>query len=128
MVRALKEFRIRGVKTNIPFLVNVLEQEKFVQGAVDTNFIDEHPELFKFPHSQNRAQKLLSYLAELKVNGPLTPLVTDLLPKNVSPIVPHTPADKKPPSGFRDVLLNEGPAAFAKAIRNHKGTLLTDTT
>ncbi|KAI6190009.1 Pyruvate carboxylase [Aphelenchoides bicaudatus] len=128
MVRALKEFRIRGVKTNIPFLVNVLEQDTFRQGAVDTSFIDEHPELFRFRHSQNRAQKLLAYLSELQVNGPVTPLVTDLKPKNVTPIVPPTPADRKPPAGFRDILVKDGPEKFAKAIRNHKGCLLTDTT
>lgn len=128
MVRALKEFRIRGVKTNIPFLLNVLEQENFRKGSVDTSFIDEHPELFNFRHSQNRAQKLLAYLGDLQVNGPLTPLVTELKPKNVVPLVPPIRADQKPPIGHRDLLLKKGPAEFAKAIRNHKGTLLTDTT
>ena len=60
MVRALKEFRIRGVKTNIPFLINVLQQDEFRIGKpVDTSFIDVHPELFRFKPSQNRAQKLL---------------------------------------------------------------------
>lgn len=57
-------------------------------GAVDTYFIDEHPELFTFQASQNRAQKLLRYLSELQVNGPLTPLVTELPPKNVTATVP----------------------------------------
>lgn len=59
LIRALKEFRIRGVKTNMPFLINVLEQPEFRTGVVDTYFIDEHPELFAFKASQNRAQKLL---------------------------------------------------------------------
>lgn len=71
-----------------------MEQPNFVDGSVDTNFIDEHPELFEFQPSQNRAQKLLHYLAELEVNGALTPLVTDLLPKNVVPPVPHVPVGK----------------------------------
>lgn len=62
MNRALREFRIRGVKTNIPFLLNVLENQKFLNGVLDTYFIDEHPQLFKFRTSQNRAQKLLNYL------------------------------------------------------------------
>ncbi|KAF1572881.1 UNVERIFIED_CONTAM: Pyruvate carboxylase 1, partial [Eudyptes robustus] len=128
MVRALKEFRIRGVKTNIPFLLNVLEQPNFRDGSVDTNFIDEHPELFNFKHSQNRAQKILRYLGELQVNGPLTPLVTDLKPKNVTPSIPYSPPDLKPPTGFRDILVQKGPEAFAKAVRKHKGCLLTDTT
>ncbi|CAL4062355.1 unnamed protein product, partial [Meganyctiphanes norvegica] len=62
MNRSLREFRIRGVKTNIPFLLNVLENQKFLNGTIDTTFIDEHPELFHFSASQNRAQKLLNYL------------------------------------------------------------------
>uniref|UniRef100_A0A914NG40 Pyruvate carboxylase n=1 Tax=Meloidogyne incognita TaxID=6306 RepID=A0A914NG40_MELIC len=128
LVRSLKEFRIRGVKTNIPFLINVLEQPEFRTGVVDTLFIDEHPELFNFQPSQNRAQKLLHYLGHLKVNGPLTPLVTDLPPRNVQPVVPPVPADQPPPAGLRDILLKQGPEAFAKAVRKNKGCLLTDTT
>lgn len=62
MNRALREFRVRGVKTNIPFLLNVLENKKFLTGTIDTYFIDEHPELFQFVPSQNRAQKLLAYV------------------------------------------------------------------
>lgn len=65
MNRALREFRIRGVKTNIPFLLNVLENQKFLNGVLDTYFIDEHPQLFKFTPSQNRAQKLLNYLGQV---------------------------------------------------------------
>ncbi|KAL7073497.1 hypothetical protein ACQ4LE_007563 [Meloidogyne hapla] len=128
LVRSLKEFRIRGVKTNIPFLINVLEQPEFRTGVVDTLFIDEHPELFDFKPSQNRAQKLLHYLGHLKVNGPLTPLVTDLPPRNVQPVVPPVPADQPPPPGLRDILLKQGPEAFAKSVRKNKGCLLTDTT
>ncbi|KAI6242059.1 Pyruvate carboxylase [Aphelenchoides fujianensis] len=128
MVRALKEFRVRGVKTNIPFLLNVLQQPEFRNGAVNTNFIDEHPELFQFTPSRNRAQKLLSYLGELKINGPLTPLVTDLKPKNVQPVVPPVREEREPPKGWREVYKQKGPEAFAKAIREHKGCLLTDTT
>uniref|UniRef100_A0A915D2Z9 Pyruvate carboxylase n=1 Tax=Ditylenchus dipsaci TaxID=166011 RepID=A0A915D2Z9_9BILA len=127
MVRALKEFRIRGVKTNIPFLINVLEQPQFLADSVDTNFIDKHPELFNYKPSQNRAQKLLNYLAELEVNGTLTPLGTDLPPKKVSPVVPTIPVGE-PPAGLRSIFLKDGPAAFAKAVRNHKGCLITDTT
>lgn len=66
MNRALREFRIRGVKTNIPFLLNVLENQKFLNGVLDTYFIDEHPQLFNFASSQNRAQKLLNYLGEVR--------------------------------------------------------------
>lgn len=137
--RALKEFRVRGVKTNIPFLLNVLENQKFLNGSVDTYFIDEHPQLFKFKPSQNRAQKLLNYLGQVLVNGPQTPLATSLKPAEVRPHVPeaseeylvvppHQNASVQPPKGFRQIYKEQGPEAFAKAVRNHKGLLLMDTT
>ncbi|CAD6186648.1 unnamed protein product [Caenorhabditis auriculariae] len=128
MIRALKEFRIRGVKTNIPFLLNVLRQPSFLDASVDTYFIDEHPELFQFKPSQNRAQKLLSYLGEVQVNGPATPLATDLKPAHVTPPVPKIRAGSKPPMGLRQVLVKEGPEAFAKAVRKAPGCMITDTT
>jgi len=90
MSRALKEFRVRGVRTNIPFLLNVLENHKFINGAVDTHFIDENPQLFQFAPSRNRAQKILSYLANVIVNGPMTPLATGLTPSGINPVIPET--------------------------------------
>ena len=138
MIRALKEFRIRGVKTNIPYLLNVLEHKDFVNGAVDTSFIDENPQLFQFKQTQNRAQKLLNYLAEVMVNGPTTELGTNLKPAHITPQIPEitskTIVNSKvvKPKGWRDVYVKEGAAKFAKAIRDHtKSTnalLLTDTT
>lgn len=89
MNRALREFRVRGVKTNIPFLLNVLENQKFLNGNVDTYFIDENPQLFQFQPSQNRAQKLLNYLGTVLVNGPSTPLATNLKPAEIRPYVPQ---------------------------------------
>lgn len=89
MNRALREFRVRGVKTNIPFLLNVLENQKFLNGGVDTYFIDEHPQLFHFTASQNRAQKLLNYLGQVLVNGPSTPLATPNKPADTKPHVPE---------------------------------------
>lgn len=89
MNRALREFRVRGVKTNIPFLLNVLENQKFLNGTVDTYFIDENPQLFEFRPSQNRAQKLLNYIGEVLVNGPTTPLATKLKPADIKPHVPE---------------------------------------
>ena len=94
MNRALREFRVRGVKTNIPFLLNVLENQKFLNGIVDTYFIDENPQLFKFLPSQNRAQKLLNYLGTVLVNGPSTPLATGLKPAEIKPHVPSIPIGK----------------------------------
>lgn len=135
MLRTLKEFRIRGVKTNIPFLLNVLENKQFLSGVVDTYFIDENPQLFQFAPSQNRAQKLLHYLGQCMVNGPSTPLATDIPPSDKQPTIPELPIDgetglpvKTPPKGWRDVLIREGPEAFAKKVRQHKGLLLMDTT
>lgn len=129
MCRALREFRIRGVKTNSPFLLNVLEHPKFLQGTIDTYFIDEHPGLFKFLPSQNRAQKLLNYLGDVMVNGPATPLATGLQPSTVEPIVPETPGPRiRKPQGWKDLLDKEGPEGFAKAVRKHRGVLLMDTT
>lgn len=89
MNRALREFRVRGVKTNIPFLLNVLENQKFLNGNVDTYFIDENPQLFQFQRSQNRAQKLLNYLGSVLVNGPSTPLATEAKPAEIKPHIPQ---------------------------------------
>ncbi|OXB53293.1 hypothetical protein ASZ78_016843 [Callipepla squamata] len=91
MSRALAEFRIRGVKTNIPFLQNVLAHPQFLGGAVDTQFIDENPELFHLRPSQNRAQKLLHYLGHVMVNGPSTPLPVKAKAALVEPVPPPVP-------------------------------------
>ncbi|XP_026741736.1 pyruvate carboxylase, mitochondrial isoform X2 [Trichoplusia ni] len=128
MNRALREFRIRGVKTNIPFLLNVLENQKFLNGAVDTYFIDENPQLFMFKASQNRAQKILNYLGQVLVNGPATPLATKIPPADVKPYIPAVPLAVQPPKGYKQILNEGGPEAFAKAVRQHKGLLLMDTT
>jgi pyruvate carboxylase len=139
MLRALKEFRIRGIKTNIPYLINVLENKQFTEGTCDTSFIDQNPQLFNFKPSQNRAQKILNYLANVMVNGPSTELGTTLKPANIVPDVPEVTANidrktNKPlvPKGWRDIYLSEGPNKFAKAVRDHtKSTnslLLMDTT
>lgn len=128
MNRALQEFRVRGVKTNIPFLLNVFQHKEFLGADFDTHFIDEHPELFHFVPSQNRAQKLLYYLGNVMVNGPMTPLATLLRPSEIDPAVPEVDPGVQPPEGLRQVLLKEGPEGFAKAVRNHDGLLLMDTT
>lgn len=129
MNRALREFRVRGVKTNIPFLLNVLENQKFLNGNVDTYFIDENPQLFQFAPTQNRAQKLLNYLGTVLVNGPCTPLATSLKPAEIRPHVPRIAMDAaEPPRGLRDILKEKGPDAFANAVRQHQSLLLMDTT
>jgi len=89
------------LQTNIPFLLNVLENQRFLNGTLDTYFIDENPQLFKFLPSQNRAQKLLNYLGEVLVNGPTTPLATGLMPAEVTPSVPELPSSNSPKSLFK---------------------------
>lgn len=129
MDRALREFRVRGVKTNIPFLLNVLENHRFLSGTIDTNFLDANQELFQFVPSKNRAQKLLNYIGDVLVNGPLTPLGTSLKPADVQPHVPPVhPGAEAAPAGLRQVLVRDGPEAFAKAVRQNRGLLLMDTT
>ncbi|KAL9091751.1 MAG: hypothetical protein Q9159_001266 [Coniocarpon cinnabarinum] len=136
MIRALVEFRIRGVKTNIPFLLSLLSHPTFVESKCWTTFIDDTPELFQLLNSKNRAQKLLQYLGELSVNGPQ--VVGQIgEPKFKGDIVMPTlhdaqgkPLDTSKPceKGWRNILLKEGPAAWAKAVRENKSCLLMDTT
>jgi pyruvate carboxylase len=126
--RALAEFRVRGVATNIPFLQNVLRHPRFLAGKTDTSFIDDSPELFRFPPRQNRAQRLLRYLGGVVVNGPSTPWITDTPPARIAPEVPDVPHRQAPPDGWRKVLLERGAAGFAEAVRRHEGLLVMDTT
>ena len=129
MHRSLMEFRIRGVKTNIPFLLNVLEHPRFQNASIDTKFIDTDQErLFKFVPAKDRASKLLKYLGDVVVNGPQNPGGTTLKPSEVDPVVPHFDDLAKVPHGWRDILLATGPEGFAKHVREHHGLLLMDTT
>lgn len=107
----------------------MLEHPKFLNSSVDTHFIDENPQLFDLKPSQNRAQKLLNYLGHVLVNGPQTPIVTNIPPAEVKVEAPEVPAGVPPPEGLRSVFLKDGPEAFAKAVKNRKHKLLlTDTT
>jgi len=131
--RSLKEFRIRGVKTNIPFIRNVLKHPEFIDGFVNTDFIHKNPELFDVYVSQNRAQKLLHYLGHVMVNGPVTPLSTGMKPAKIRPKVPGSSNSKgtsniNRPSGYRDILLQQGPDGFARTVRRESQLLLCDTT
>ncbi len=128
MHRALREFRIRGVKTNIPFLENVITNDVFRSGQATTTLIDTTPQLFVFKPRRDRATKLLSFLSDVIVNG-------NPQAKGHTPDAPLTPApapgyDKKqsPPHGTRQLLLDLGPAKFAQWTRNQKRLLVTDTT
>jgi len=127
MDRALREFRVRGVKTNIPFVENVVNHRRFRSGEVTTSFLDEHPELFRFPARRDRATKLLSYLGGVILSG--NPEVKGKeAPKNLeSPVVPSAPSSD-PQAGTRQLLRKLGPKKFAAWTRKQKRLLITDTT
>ena len=123
--RGLAEFRIRGVSTNVSFLQAVLADDQFASGELSTSFIDERPELFQTRPSQDRGTKLLQWLAETTVNQPNGPRLKYSNPAAKLPVVDLT---KPAPSGSRQRLLDLGPTAFAKALREQKHVAITDTT
>lgn len=126
MVRALKEFRIRGIKTNIPFLENVVQHPSFLEGRYDTSFIDTLPELFNFPTSKDRGTKLLSYIANTTVNG-YPGVAKGTKPLQVQPRIPAVPAGAAP-KGSKDVLNEKGVSGLIDWIRGSDRLLVTDTT
>lgn len=136
MLRALVEFRIRGVKTNIPFLIKLLTHPTFVEGQCWTTFIDDTPALFDLIGSQNRAQKLLAYLGDLAVNGSqIKGQIGEpkfkgeiAIPKIYSKDGQLVDTSAPNPKGWRNIIVQEGPEAFAKAVRANKGCLIMDTT
>src|SRR5438132_42072 len=127
MDRALREFRIRGVKTNIPFLENVINNETFQKGDVTTRFLEETPQLFQFTARRDRATKLLTYLGEVIVNG--NPEVAGK-PRPAAFRTPRVPAHNEtaPPKGTKQLLDQLGPEKFAEWTRDQKRLLITDTT
>ncbi len=128
MERTLKEFRIRGVKTNIPFLSKVMAHPTFVNGDCTTRFIDETPELFQFDQRQNRATRLLSYLAETIVNGNSLVKGRPKSQRREPAPVPPVSRGVQPPKGTRDKLKELGATGFAKWVLDQKRLLITDTT
>lgn len=128
-VRALREFRIRGVKTNLAFLQNVLQHEAFLQGETWTRFLDETPELFEIEHGRDRATKLLTYLADVIVNGHPTVRPEQRL-SPASCAAPPTPVapDGMPPPGTAQILDEGGPEKVVEWIKRQNKPLLTDTT
>jgi pyruvate carboxylase len=127
MDRCLREFRVRGVKTNIPFLENVVNHPDFQAGRVTTGWLEQTPELFQFVQRKDRATKLLTYLGEVIVNQNPTvagkPAPTRI---DAAPVPPHDTA--APPDGTRQLLAAMGPEKFAAWTRAQKRLLLTDTT
>lgn len=128
MDRVLKEFRIRGVKTNIPFLTNVVSHPKFKAGNFSTNFIDTTDELFKFPTERNRGNKTLKYISDVTINSypgvgnvEKPRLLKPRLPKKLENVELNRPS-------FKEVLDQKGPDAVNELIKQESKLLLTDTT
>jgi len=123
--RAVAEFRIRGVSTNIPFLQAVLDDDDFRNGRVTTAFIEERPELLTARQSADRGTKLLTYLADVTVNKPNGPRPQVIDP---SAKLPKLNLSTEPPAGSKQRLTELGPEGFAAWLRNEPGVLVTDTT
>jgi pyruvate carboxylase len=123
--RALAEFRIRGVSSNIPFLQSLIDEPDFVAGRLSTSFIDERPQLLKPRVPADRGTKLLSYLAHMTVNQPHGPGTHHVDPVTKLAGIELEPA---PPAGSRDLLARVGPEAFARALREQTAVAVTDTT
>ena len=128
MDRALREFRIRGVKTNIPFLENVIHNPIFSSGQASTTLIDTTPELFKFKAKRDRATKLLSFIGDVTVNG--NPTAKGFVPKETfaTATVPAYDHKQAPVKGTRQLLLELGAKKFAAWTLAQKQLLVTDTT
>jgi pyruvate carboxylase len=123
--RALAEFRIRGVSTNISFLQAVLADPIFQSGDLSTSFIDERPQLFTSAPSLDRGTKILSWLADVTVNQPNGPRSNHFSPATKLPVLDIS---KPAPNGSRQLLHELGPVGFAKSLREQKIVAITDTT
>jgi pyruvate carboxylase len=127
MDRSLREFRVRGVKTNIPFLENVVNHPTFQSGQVTTRFLDETPALFRFTQKRDRATKILHYFAEVIVNGNAEvkgKKIPERLRRTPVPVIAAT----EPPPGTRQLLEKLGAEKFAEWTGSQKRLLITDTT
>lgn len=128
MNRALREFRIRGVKNNIQFLENLINHPVFISGKATVNFIQEHPELFQINARLDRGTRILSFLGEVAVNGNPDVKNVDLTKRIENPVVPAYDADTAYPKGTKDKLTELGPEGFCQWLKNEKAIYYTDTT
>ncbi|MGA9436199.1 MAG: pyruvate carboxylase [Roseobacter sp.] len=127
MDRALREFRIRGVSTNIAFVENLLKHPTFLDNTYHTKFIDETPELFQFSKRRDRGTKVLTYIADITVNGHPETKDHPRPPAHVKD--PRPPAQMaEPMMGTRNLLEQKGPQAVADWMKQQRQLLITDTT
>ena len=127
MHRNLREFRIRGVKTNIPFLENVVLHDKFITGTFDTSFIDTTPELFNFPERKDRGTKILNYIGNVTLNG-FPGVEKRSKPIFVQPNKPKIDLKTEIQSGTKQILDERGADGLVSWIKEQQDVLLTDTT
>ncbi len=123
--RALAEFRVRGVSTNIPFLMAVVNDPDFRAGRVTTSFIDERPYLLTARTPADRGTKILNYLADVTVNQPHGPRTSAVYPQDK---LPEIDLEAAPPRGSKDLLTEVGPEGFARWLRESRSVAVTDTT
>ena len=128
MHRALAEFRIRGVMTNIAFLDNILRDETFREGKVTVNYIKNTPELFKFKEPRNRATKMVNLLGDITINGNIDVKTQAENHNFIKPEVPKVAQNTPYPNGTKDLLTKLGPEAFATWLSKEKKIHFTDTT
>ena len=128
MHRALREFRIRGVKNNIQFLEKLITHEDFITGKTTVNFIQEHPELFTYTLRQDRGTKMLRYLAETTVNGNPDVKFKDAAKVFEKPVLPGVNTHSSYPKGTKDLLTEMGPEKFCAWLKEEKKIHYTDTT
>lgn len=126
--RVLKEFRIRGVKTNISFLENVLKHPTFLDGKTTVNFIDAHPELFKYSKKLDRGTKALMYIADITVNGNEDVKKVDTSKVFRNPVVPEFNKYDAFPKGTKDLLNELGRTKFTAWLKEQKAIQYTDCT
>lgn len=123
--RAMAEFRIRGVSTNIPFLQAVLDDPDFQAGRITTSFIDDRPQLLTARTSADRGTKILNYLADVTVNKPHGTRPSKVYPQDKLPDIDR---DTPPPAGSKQRLAELGPEGFARWLRESPAVGVTDTT
>src|SRR5690554_3592422 len=128
MIRALKEFRIRGVKTNIHFLRNVIQHPTFIEGKATVNFIANTPSLFEIKLPQDRTSKIVNYLGEVIVNGNPDVKTYDKNRVFRTPKIPKFDVQGEFPKGNKDLLTELGPEKFSNWLKNEKKIHYTETT
>ena len=127
MDRALREFRIRGVKTNLVFLESLINNKDFQDGKYNTSFVDTNEDLYKFKARKDRASRIISYLGNIIVNGHNDMIDKKIHGSQLDPVIPHFEHNTNK-NNYVELLKKLGPEKFSQEIKNKDYTLITDTT